>query len=35
VEISLPVLVAGAKYRGQFEERLQAVIKEAEEQPRA
>ena len=33
VEISLPALVAGSKYRGQFEERLQAVIKEAEEQP--
>ena len=29
-EISMPALLAGAQYRGQFEERLQAVIKEAE-----
>lgn len=34
VELSLPLLVAGTKYRGQFEERLQAVIKEAAADPR-
>jgi ATP-dependent Clp protease ATP-binding subunit ClpC len=33
VEISMPALIAGAQYRGQFEERLQAVIKEAEAAP--
>ena len=33
VEISMAALVAGTKYRGEFEARLQAVIKEAEEQP--
>ena len=33
VEISMPALIAGTKYRGEFEERLQAVIKEAEKQP--
>ena len=33
VEISMSALLAGAQYRGQFEERLQAVIKEAGEQP--
>ena len=32
VEISLAALIAGTKYRGEFEERLQAVIKEAEQQ---
>ena len=32
VEISMSALVAGTKYRGEFEERLQAVIKEAEQQ---
>ena len=35
VEISMPALIAGTKYRGEFEERLQAVIKEAEQQPEA
>ena len=33
VEISMSALIAGTKYRGEFEERLQAVIKEAEQQP--
>jgi ATP-dependent Clp protease ATP-binding subunit ClpC len=33
VEISMAALVAGTKYRGEFEARLQAVIKEAEETP--
>ena len=33
VEISMAALVAGTKYRGEFEARLQAVIKEAEEMP--
>ena len=33
VEISMTALVAGTKYRGEFEARLQAVIKEAEEMP--
>jgi ATP-dependent Clp protease ATP-binding subunit ClpC len=33
VEISMPALIAGTQYRGQFEERLQAVIREAERQP--
>ena len=32
VEISMAALIAGTKYRGEFEERLQAVIKEAEQQ---
>jgi len=32
VEISIAALIAGTQYRGQFEARLQAVIKEAEEQ---
>jgi ATP-dependent Clp protease ATP-binding subunit ClpC len=31
VEISMGALVAGAKYRGDFEERLQKIIHEAEE----
>ncbi len=30
VEISMPALIAGTKYRGEFEERLQAVIKKTE-----
>ena len=29
IELSMSLLVAGTKYRGEFEERLQAVIKEA------
>lgn len=29
IELSLSILVAGTKYRGEFEERMQAVIKEA------
>jgi len=33
VELSLALLVAGTKYRGQFEERLEAVIKEASADP--
>ena len=33
VEISMAAMIAGTKYRGEFEERLQAVIKEAEESP--
>ena len=32
VEISMSALIAVTKYRGEFEERLQAVIKEAEQQ---
>ncbi len=34
VEISLPSLVAGTKYRGEFEERLEAVIHEASQEPK-
>ena len=33
VEISMTALIADAQYRGQFEERLQAVVKEAEAAP--
>lgn len=33
VEISMSALIAGTQYRGQFEERLQAVVKEAEHKP--
>jgi ATP-dependent Clp protease ATP-binding subunit ClpC len=33
VELSLGALVAGTKYRGDFEERMQAVIRQAEEDP--
>ena len=33
VEISMSALISGAQYRGQFEERLQAVVKEAEAAP--
>jgi len=33
VELSLALLVAGTKYRGEFEERMQAVIKEASADP--
>lgn len=34
VEISLPSLVAGTRYRGKFEERMEAVIHEASIEPR-
>jgi len=34
IEISLTSLVAGTKYRGQFEERLEAVVREASLEPR-
>jgi len=34
IEISLPSLVAGTKYRGEFEERMEAVIREASTEPR-
>jgi len=34
IEISLPSLVAGTKYRGEFEERMEAVIREASTAPK-
>ena len=34
IEISLTSLVAGTKFRGEFEERLEAVIREASQEPR-
>jgi len=34
IEISLTSLVAGTKYRGEFEERLEAVVKEASQEPK-
>ncbi len=34
IEISLPSLVAGTKYRGEFEERLEAVVREASQEPK-
>jgi ATP-dependent Clp protease ATP-binding subunit ClpC len=33
-EISLSSLVAGTKYRGEFEERLEAIVKEASQEPK-
>ena len=33
IDLSLPMLVAGTQYRGEFEERLQGVIKEAAADP--
>ena len=33
VEVTMTALVAGSKYRGDFEERLQAVIEEAQKDP--
>lgn len=34
IEISLTSLVAGTKYRGEFEERLEAVVREASQEPK-
>jgi ATP-dependent Clp protease ATP-binding subunit ClpC len=34
IEISLTSLVAGTKYRGEFEERLEAVVREATQEPK-
>ena len=34
IEISLTSLVAGTKFRGEFEERLEAVIREASQEPK-
>ncbi|MDP2948848.1 MAG: ATP-dependent Clp protease ATP-binding subunit [Chloroflexota bacterium] len=34
VEISLAALISGAKYRGEFEERMQEVIREASSDPK-
>ena len=34
IEISLSSLVAGTKYRSEFEERLEAVVKEASADPK-
>jgi ATP-dependent Clp protease ATP-binding subunit ClpC len=33
IELSIPILVAGTQYRGEFEERIQAVIQEASADP--
>jgi ATP-dependent Clp protease ATP-binding subunit ClpC len=34
IEISLTSLVAGTKYRGEFEERMEAVVREASQEPK-
>ncbi len=34
IEISLTALVAGTKYRGEFEERMEAVVREASMEPK-
>lgn len=34
IEISLSSLVAGTKYRGEFEERLEAIVNEASQEPK-
>ncbi len=34
IEISLSSLVAGTKYRGEFEERLEAIVREASQEPK-
>ncbi len=34
IEISLTSLVAGTKYRGEFEERLEAIVQEASQDPK-
>lgn len=34
IEISLTALVAGTKYRGEFEERMEAVVREASVEPK-
>ncbi len=34
IEVSLTSLVAGTKYRGEFEERMQAVVQEASQEPK-
>lgn len=34
IELSLTALVAGTKYRGEFEERMEAVVREASQEPK-